>query len=46
MHAVLDVAYPGSEVIRRTLPARRWEEVGAELAAQGIEVVDVRKGEA
>lgn len=42
MHAVLDVAYPGSDVERRTVSAEVWEAARVKLVAEGIEIVDTR----
>jgi hypothetical protein len=47
MSDVLDVAYPGSDVERVTVPVGTWEAMRPRLREEGIEVVDVRNaGEA
>lgn len=44
MEAVLDVAYPGTEVERRTILLSSWEAIRDELVSHGADIVDVRKG--
>lgn len=47
MQAVLDVAYPGSDVERRTVTVETWEAARPKLLHEGVEIVDVRNaGEA
>ncbi len=42
MEAVLDVAYPAGEVIRRTLPVSTWEGIRPKVVADGVAIIDVR----
>lgn len=42
MEAVLDVTYPGCDVIRRTVPVAAWEALRLKLT-DDIEIVDIRE---
>lgn len=42
MESVLDLVYPGSEVVRRTLPLAAWEVARSALLGEGITIIDVR----
>lgn len=40
VEAVLDVAYPAAETVRKTIPSDRWPVIRDALIAEGVEVVD------